>query len=50
MHEFYLDYGKPKYYETTNLCYIDTKSFVVYVKTDDIYNSIGEDFETRFDT
>ena len=25
-------------------------SFIVYIKTDDIYKDIGEDVETRFDT
>ena len=25
-------------------------SFIVYIKTDDIYKDIAEDFETRFDT
>ena len=29
---------------------MDTDSFVVHVKTDDIYKDIAEDVETRFDT
>ena len=29
---------------------MDTGSFVVYIKTDDIYKDIAEDIETRFDT
>ena len=29
---------------------MDTDSFVVYIRTDDIYNDIAEDAETRFDT
>ena len=32
------------------LCYMDTDSFIVQVKTDDIYKDIGEDVEKRFDT
>ena len=32
------------------LCYIDTDSFIVYTKTDDIYKDIAEDVGTRFDT
>ena len=32
------------------LCYMDTVSFIVYIKTDDIYKDITEDVETRFDT
>ena len=33
-----------------NFCYMDTDSFIVHVKTDDIYKDIAEDVETRFDT
>ena len=29
---------------------MDTGSFIVYIKTDDIYKDIVEDVETRFDT
>ena len=29
---------------------MDTDSFIVYIKTDDIYKDIAEDLETRFDT
>ena len=29
---------------------MDTESFIVYIKTDDIYKDIAEDIETRFDT
>ena len=32
------------------LCYMDTDSFIVHVKTDDIYKDIAEDVEKRFDT
>ena len=32
------------------LGYMDTDSFIVYIKTDDIYRDIVEDIETRFDT
>ena len=28
-------------------CYMDTDSFIVHIKTDDIYNDIAEDIETR---
>ena len=28
---------------------MDTDSFIVYIKTDDIYKDIAEDAETRFD-
>ena len=49
MYEFWYDYVKPKYGEKAKLCYMDTDSFIVYIKTD-IYKDIAEDFETRFDT
>ena len=29
---------------------MDTGSFIVYIKTDDIYKDIAGDFQTRFDT
>ena len=50
MYEFWYDYLKPKYGEKAKLCYMDTDSLIVYVKTDDIYKDISEHPETRFDT
>ena len=50
MYEFWYDYLKPKYSENAKLCYMDTDSFIVYVKTDYIYKDIAEDVEKRFDT
>ena len=32
------------------LCYMDTYSFIVHVKADDIYKDIEEDVGKRFDT
>ena len=29
---------------------MDTDSFIVYIKTDDVYKDIVEDVETRFNT
>ena len=29
---------------------MDTESFIVYIKTDNVYKDIAEDVETRFDT
>ena len=34
---------KPKYPEKSKLCYIDTNSFIVYIKIDDICKEIEED-------
>ena len=41
---------KPKYGENRKLCYMDTDSFIVHVKTDDIYKDIAEDVAKKFDT
>ena len=41
---------KAKYGGNAKLYYVDTDSFIVHVKTDDIYKDIAEDFETIFDT
>ena len=49
-YEFWYNYVKLKYREKTNLCYMDTDSFIVYVKADDVYKHITENVETRFDT
>ena len=50
MHKFCFDYVKPKYGKKAKLCYMDTESFIAYIKTDEIYKDITEDNETRFDT
>ena len=36
MYEFWYDYLKPKYRDKARLCYKDTDSFVIYIKTEDI--------------
>ena len=48
MYEFWYDYVKPKYGEKAKLCYMDTDSSIVYIKTN-IYKDTAEDVETRFD-
>ena len=47
---FWYDCVKPKYGENAKLCYMDTKSFIVNLKTDYIDKDIVEDVETRFGT
>ena len=49
LHEFWYDYVKPKYSKKVKLCYMDTDSFIVYIKTDDTYKDIAKDVEARFD-
>ena len=49
MYEFLYDWVKRKYVEKGKLCYVDTDSFIVHIKTDDIYKDIAEDVETKVD-
>ena len=34
IYEFWYDYVEPNYGEKAKLCYMDTDSFIVYIKTD----------------
>ena len=49
MYEFLYDYMKPKY-NNVKLCYLDTNSFVMNIKTEDFYEDVANDVEKRFDT
>ena len=50
MYEFWYDYVKPKYQDNAKLCYMDTDSFIISIKTEDFYEDIANDVEKRFDT
>ena len=50
MYEFWYDYIKPKYQYNAKLCYMDTDSFIIYIKTKDVYEDIADDIEKRFHT
>ena len=50
MHEFWHDQVKSKSTEKGKFCYMDTDSFFVYIKPDDIYKEVAVVIETRFDT
>ena len=50
MYEFLYDYIKPKYDDNVKLCYMDTDSFIMNIKTEDFYQDILKDVEDRFDT
>ena len=50
MYEFWYDYVKSKYGEKAKLCYMDTSSFIICIKTYNIYKDIAEYVEARFDT
>ena len=49
MYEFWYDYIKPKHQNIAKLCYMDTDSFIIHVKTEDVYEDIADDVEKRFD-
>ena len=50
MYEFWYNYMKPKYGNNVKICYMDTDSFIMNVKTADFYKDIANDVEKRFDT
>ena len=50
MYECWYDYMKPKYNGNAKLCYMDTDSFIMNIKTNDFYEDIASDVENRFDT
>ena len=50
MYEFWYDYMKSKYREKVKLYYMDTYSFIFYIKTKDIYSDIKKDVKKIFDT
>ena len=48
--EFWYDYIKPKYQYKAKLCYTDTESFVIHIKTGDFYEDIANNVDKQFDT
>ena len=50
LYEFWYDYMKPKYGNNVKLCYMDTDSFIMNIKTEDFYKGIANNVEKRFDT
>ena len=49
MYVFWYDYIKLKFGDKVRLCYMDTESFVMYIKTEDFYKHISNDIERWFD-
>ena len=54
MYEYWHDYIKPKYQRTcrqekAKLCYMDTDSFIINIKTGDFFEDIADDVEKWFD-
>ena len=50
MYGFWYDYMKSKYGDMVKLCYTDTDSLVMNIKTKDFYKDIAQDVQERFDT
>ena len=50
MHEFWYGYINSKYGDRVKLCYTDTDSFIIDIKTEDFFEDISNDVERWFDT
>ena len=50
IYEFWYAYIRPKYGDKTKLCYTDTDSFAVHIKTEDFFEDISNDVKRWFDT
>ena len=50
IYEFWYDYMKSKYRDMIKLCYTDTNSLVMTIKTKNFYKDIAQDVQERFDT
>ena len=50
IYELCYDYVQLKYGENAKLYHMDIDSFIIHVKTDDIYKNIADVVETRLDT
>ena len=46
MYEFWYDYIKPMHSDKARLCYIDTDSLVIHIKTEYIANDVERLFDT----
>ena len=50
MHEFWCDYIILKYRDKVKLCYTDTDSFIIHIKTEYFFEDISNHVEKWFDT
>ena len=50
MYKFWYDYFKPKYGDRAELCYTNTDSFIIYIKTEDFFEDISSDVAKWFNT
>ena len=49
LNKFWYDYVKPKYQDVAKLCYMDTNSFIIHIKTKDFCKDIANDVGKCFD-
>ena len=45
MYKFWYDFIKSKYGDNVKLCYMDTDSFIMHIKTEDFYKDIANNVE-----
>ena len=50
IYKFWYDYMTLKYKNKVKLCYMDTDSLIMNIKTNDFYKDISYDIDKRFDT
>ena len=50
IYKFCYEYMKPKYVDNVKLCYMDTDSFIMHIKTEDSFEDIAIDVKKWFDT
>ena len=50
MYDYWYNEMKPKYEDRIRLCYTDTDSFMMHIKTEDFYKDIANDVEKKYDT
>ena len=50
MYAFWYDYMKPKCNDNVKLCFMDTDSFVMNIKTNDFYKNISDNVDNKSNT
>ena len=50
MYKFWYEYSRQKYRDRAELCYTDTDSFIIYIKTEDFFEDISSDVGKCYDT
>ena len=50
MYEVWYDFIKTKYQINAKLCYMDTDSFIIHIKTENFYDDIANEVKKWFDT